>query len=898
VRASGTGRPMPTGVAVTKSTAEVTVSGASTSKVAAAVRAARGHVVAAVPGQVTAVVPKASVAALAAAPAVADVTRPVRAFPQSGPVSEGVVASNAGPASTAGTWQAAGQTGSGVDVGIVDAGFAGLATAVAAGDLPAGLTVAGNHCANVNGTAHGTAVTEIVHQMAPAATVHLYCVDTNIGFAQSETELQGAGVTIVNSSLGFPGDARGDGTGASTSTAATVQKARKAGILWIQSAGNSAADHWSGTLADADRDGAVDLDGTSDDRNFDAVTVPGTAAAGSAGGSAGLLLQWDQWPTSTASFELAVFGEQCNNASCSSRTNLNGGNAYLVEHTSGTAPVLEYDVHNTSTYPQNWYIYALVGSGFPKVKYSLFEEGDVSSSYLSSLNASRAASGSVESPASSPYALAVGAADVGADGGTQGALEDFSSRGPTIDGRVKPDITGWDGVSSPVYGAVTPSGGGFYGTSASAPHVAGAAALVKAANPELDAAQIQAFLERRAGHGTANNPPLNSSGHGLLTLGAPSDIIGPAGARYTAITPTRILDTRTTTGGHHARVGAGATVTIPVPGLPADATAVAINLTGIGASTSTHLTAYPGGTDFPGTSNLNLSTIDSTAAVFAIVSVGPARTITVQNSSGTVDIAIDEVGYFGTVATTGKYTPLAAPKRVLDTRTTTGGHHAKLGNKGTVLVNPATPASSIAAVVNLTATSTTTGGHLTAAPTCTGAVSTLNYAKYTRANLAVVGLTGSTPGFCVENSGPAADVIVDVVGYLGDSGSDYYALPAPKRIIDTRTGNGGSAGQHSSKPFAAASTTAFYGANVGDVPADASALFTGVVEAQNTAGGYLSLFPGSTRPSSLTSSLNFTTGRVVANAGVVGLSGNQFAVYNYAGSVHAAVDLFGYFRAG
>ncbi len=93
------------------------------------------------------------------------------------------------------------------------------------------------------------------------------------------------------------------------------------------------------------------------------------------------------------------------------------------------------------------------------------------------------------------------------------------------------------------------------------------------------------------------------------------------------------------------------------------------------------------------------------------------------------------------------------------------------------------------------------------------------------------------------------------------------------------------------------STTAFYGANVGDVPADASALFTGVVEASSTTGGYLSLFPGGTKPAALTSSLNFSAGRVVANAALVGLTSKAFGVYNAGGSTHAAIDLFGYFRA-
>jgi hypothetical protein len=61
-------------------------------------------------------------------------------------------------------------------------------------------------------------------------------------------------------------------------------------------------------------------------------------------------------------------------------------------------------------------------------------------------------------------------------------VEFFSSQGPTIDGRTKPDISGVDGVSVTGAGSfVNP----FFGTSAAAPHVAGIAALALQAAPCL-----------------------------------------------------------------------------------------------------------------------------------------------------------------------------------------------------------------------------------------------------------------------------------------------------------------------------------------------------------------------------------------------------------------------------
>jgi subtilisin family serine protease len=80
--------------------------------------------------------------------------------------------------------------------------------------------------------------------------------------------------------------------------------------------------------------------------------------------------------------------------------------------------------------------------------------------------------GSLAIPADTDGAIAVGATYWRDD-----AAEPFSSQGPTADGRLKPDLAAPDGVDTATYLA---EGEQFYGTSASAPHVAGAIALLKA----------------------------------------------------------------------------------------------------------------------------------------------------------------------------------------------------------------------------------------------------------------------------------------------------------------------------------------------------------------------------------------------------------------------------------
>jgi Subtilase family len=855
-------------------TIEVTLHGRAAA-LAAAVRKVGGRSIASAGDARTAIVPRSALAKLAGAPGVASVDRPVRAYPDV--ISEGVAASHAD------AWQAVDQKGNGIKVGVVDVGFASLSSEITAGNLPADTTVTDDCGGNVDNTDHGTAVAEIISQMAPSAQLFLYCIADAVGFQQAEQQIQAAGdIKIVNSSLGFPGDSRGDGTGSADSAATTVKTARQAGILWIQSAGNNGLDHWSGTLRDANGDGWVDLNGTRCDatvcNEVDAVDVL-------PGGSGTAVLKWDNWPTvsSAVPLELDAFGYQCNDASCSAPTPLNGGVPLTVSQAANETPVLAIALPtNSSGFDQEWDIVVDIGAGVPAVSYDLSYWGTVTNSFLSTVNPSRAVASSVTEPASSPYALGVGAADVQ----NSNSLEPFSSQGPTIDGRVKPDLTGFDDVSSNLGGDLNP----FFGTSAAAPHVAGAAALVAGANPNMDAAQIQDFLERRAG----TSPPNNQVGHGVLNLGLPSDITPPASYRYAALpSPARIMDTRNGTGGHTGALGAAQEVTVTVPGVPDDATAVAINLAGVAAKGNTFLAVYPGGSAWPGTSNLNLSAIDYGGSVFSVVTLGPGHTITVRNQAGSVHVIVDLLGYYGPSAS-GRYSPVA-PLRVVDTRNGTGGHLGMLASKQSVQFSlPAgtgVPDDATSLVLNVVANGQPAVGYLAASPDCSGTSATVNYLKtYTRANLSITA-RDATGGFCIFNSGGPANVIVDLVGYIGPNGSaEYVPLPAPERIVDTRNGNGGWHGTLGSD-----TTVTYWAAGIADVPYSAVALQANVVATQPTTNSFLVAYSGDTRPG--VSTLNDSAGRTVPNGAIVSVSNHTFNIYNRAGTVHAIVDVFGYYVA-
>ncbi len=116
-----------------------------------------------------------------------------------------------------------------------------------------------------------------------------------------------------------------------------------------------------------------------------------------------------------------------------------------------------------------------------------------------------------------PWKTVIAPADgffVIAVGGTSpsGAILSFSSRGPTADGRIKPDVCA-QGTS--VYCAESTSGGYGYhpGTSYAAPLTTGVAALILSAHPYLTPTQVRQALRKTADQ--ADNPD-NDKGWGVV----------------------------------------------------------------------------------------------------------------------------------------------------------------------------------------------------------------------------------------------------------------------------------------------------------------------------------------------------------------------------------------------
>jgi hypothetical protein len=249
------------------------------------------------------------------------------------------------------------------------------------------------------------------------------------------------------------------------------------------------------------------------------------------------------------------------------------------------------------------------------------------------------------------------------------------------------------------------------------------------------------------------------------------------GARYNAITPNRLLDTRIGVGAPAQTVAGGTSIDLAVTGnggVPASGvSAVALNVTAVGPTAAGHITVWPKGDPRPIASNLNFLPGD-TVPNLVIVKVGTGGSVSLFNSAGTVHLLADVVGWYSTPAGVGSaYTPLN-PARLLDTRVGNGAPTGPLGAQQvlelTVLGQGGVPATGVSAVaLNVTAVIPTEASFLTVWPNGLSrpTASNLNYTPgqvVPNLVLVKVGLGGKVN---LYNNAGATDVVADVVGWFG-----------------------------------------------------------------------------------------------------------------------------------
>ena len=748
-------------------------------------------------------------------------------------------------------WVAAGFDGRGVKVGIIDLfDTTTLSAQIASGDVP---PIAGSQRAcfwngatcpfGTPGFTHGNSVAEIVADGAPGATLFLVEVGSINDYLLAIDWLASKGVTIVNHSAGGAYDGAGDGTGAAASV---IDYAVSKGIAWFNAAGNANKDpkyatfqggYWRGTWADGNSNRWLNFSGTDESL---------TSYCGALLG-----LRWSDWGGARTDYDLYI-------SDYNATTRGNGTKVLASGYNQGTGGSLPLEANDMrwlcNTNPAYGPVYDLNKDGYVSLwvyrttRSTASPTGDTLEILVNSgwLEHSSSA-GSI-----SPFADSKnkGMASVGAyQAANIFTVAGYSSRGPTNDGRVKPDIATIGCLRTSVDGssAYSCNTGGFSGTSAAAPVAVGIAAVGAGAFRLVKPADVVSWMRSVAVSLDATPSKDNNEGWGSPRLGVAPPTI-PKGLGFRPRTATRILDTRGVNGaprGSDIGVRDADSITTVWTGQPAGTTIV-LNVALVKATTPGFLQVYPTGMAAPAaTSNINVATAGGTRANLVVVTTANDGKISFYSSGGGHIIA-DLVGVFAVAQSS----PLIwlSPYRAYESPSNTaladstyvdvplaGTSAAFDSNVGIPAITDAADRPA-AAVIAVTVTNPTGRGFLSVVTPdlTTYATSNLNYeAGESITATAFVPLDTATGGMARVYVSKSARVRVDVLGYFAVNPhglEGYFTGVSPTRVMDSRGGGKPAAGSHVEVPLAAT-----FGVPAGDV----SGVFVNTTSTGATGAGFL-----------------------------------------------------------
>jgi len=455
------------------------------------------------------------------------------------------------------------RSGTGVTVGVISDGVGGLTAARASGDLPPSVDTA--TCNVVPGDpaasgAEGTAMLEIVHDVAPGAALMF----GNFGFAtaldfSAAVSCLAANADVVVDDIGFLGVGPYDGSSAVSANTAAALNGDGPVRGYYTSAGNWGTTHYAGAYADS---GAMFSAGLDIWRLHEfaaggpfSVIHAGLAAAPSdfnrvllgPGGAVSIIVQWDDpWGASTNDYDVfagdGVAVDVCSAAPQHGADSVPVEACTLINNSPAETPVdIFIGNFNNTAAPRTFDVFIICNACADAGNGNSLDFATAASSIANQADAGG-------DPVSVTTVGAVHHA-------SPGVIEPFSSQGPTADGRLKPELVGPDG------GCVTGSGGfksgnpacqsrgrSFFGTSAAAPHVAGVAALLLGCDGSLGREELRDLLLANAvdlGDAGADNV----FGHGRVDAFASGLAAGCDRPTPTpTISPTRTLrPTRTPT---------------------------------------------------------------------------------------------------------------------------------------------------------------------------------------------------------------------------------------------------------------------------------------------------------------------------------------------------------------
>ena len=469
--------------------------------------------------------------------------------------------------------------GSGVTVGVISDGVAGLATSQGLGDLPAVDTstcnvVADSPTASAAG-AEGTAMLEIIHDIAPAAS--LIFGHFGFNYSDSGTDLDfnaavdclAANADIVVDDIGWFAVGPYDGTSSVSENTAAALNGPGPIRGYFTAVGNQAQDHYqepyaesSTVLRGSDIDPLIPPDDTWVFHEFDATGGPkgtkhaGLAAAPADGnrlilapdGSLSIFLLWDDpWGSSLNDYDLFIRDGSdiylCGGAFQGPAPDSFPAEACFWENTGPTDLELDIMIGN------------YLGGAAP-VEFDMFllcnHCSDLGNGNSLDFNTAGSSVSNQSDAGGSPASvISVGSVDLN----DTNAIRTYSSRGLTEDGRGKPDLVTADGVcitGSGGFGDGTCQGSGtrFFGTSAAAPHAAAVAALLLECNPDMSRVELYDRMVLSAidlgetgpdnvyGHGRLNaQTAAEECAGGLAATPTPNETASPQASATPTLTP-------------------------------------------------------------------------------------------------------------------------------------------------------------------------------------------------------------------------------------------------------------------------------------------------------------------------------------------------------------------------
>jgi hypothetical protein len=377
----------------------------------------------------------------------------------------------------------------------------------------------------------------------------------------------------------------------------------------------------------------------------------------------------------------------------------------------------------------------------------------------------------------------------------------------------------------------------------------------------------------------------------------------PRGASaYTAVTPTRLADTRpgeaTFGDAFFTRVNAN-TIRVQVAGragIPTNATAAVLNIASANARAAAFVTAYPAGNPLPTAASLNVDFPGRIIANLATVQLSGSGAVDLYYNQQ-MDLIIDVAGAYvpvGDAVSAGRFVSIpGGARRVLDTRET--GNRFDPGEIQRVQLNVngvAVPADATAVVVNLAAVDAVPG-FWTAYP-----IGPKPFAS--SLNIDEVGQTRNSQGIIALSPGERAfdvfslnggQLVVDVVGYFTGASSEVstdglFIPTSPIRMLDTRY-------NYAIPPWGGSTIEFSSGAEL-NVTASVAAVAMNIAVVDPLYVGFITAYPaGVTRP--LAANLNITKlDQIISNHAVVRVGTRGVALYTQNGT-QMVVDVTGWY---